>query len=58
MKRYTTPEVAKLLGICKQRVHRKLKDGHFPHAALCECGRTTLIPKKDIDKNKDAQNGK
>lgn len=48
VKRLTPPEVALMLGVCNQRIGAKLKQGHFPNAELCECGRTTMIPVDDI----------
>lgn len=46
----TTREVAEILGVCQQRVQAKLRDGHFPNAFLCPCERTTLIPRKDLNR--------
>jgi predicted DNA-binding transcriptional regulator AlpA len=47
-KRLNIPEVAKLTGVCQQRVKAKYKQGHYPHAETCECGRTLLIPVADV----------
>jgi hypothetical protein len=48
MKKYSTKRVAELLGVCPQRISAKLKQGHFPNSHKCECGRSILIPEKDI----------
>jgi hypothetical protein len=48
MKRYKTTEVAKRLGLCLSRIITKLKEGHFPNHEWCECGRTVLIPERDL----------
>lgn len=47
--RVTTQEAAKQMGVCKQRITAKLKDGHFPNAGWCECGRSRMIPVADIE---------
>lgn len=47
--RLTTQQAAKELGVCKQRVFSKLQQGHFPGAGVCECGRTIMIPREDIE---------
>lgn len=47
--RLTTLEVAKELGVCPQRISAKLNQGHFPNASRCECGRSIMIPKEDVD---------
>ena len=44
----STREAAELLGVCVQRVQAKIKQGHFPGACMCECGRSMLIPRKDL----------
>jgi hypothetical protein len=49
MKRYTTKEASKYLGVCIQRIQNRLLQGHFPNHAWCECGRSILIPKNDLD---------
>jgi len=48
MKKYSTKEVAEVLGVCHQRISAKLKQGHFPGAHKCECGRSILIPEHDV----------
>ncbi len=56
MKRVTTKEAAKILGVCAQRIDAKILQGHFPGFSWCECGRSRLIPleelKKENTKNK------
>lgn len=47
-RRLTTREVAKRLGVCYQRVITRVKQGHFPNHARCECGHAILIPEEDI----------
>jgi Helix-turn-helix domain len=47
-KRLTTPEVAKRLGVCQQRVMTKVRQGHFPNHEWCECGRSIMIPEEDV----------
>ncbi len=42
-------EAARYLGVCVQRVHAKLKEGHFPNARWCECGISKLIPVSDLN---------
>lgn len=51
MKNFLPREVARILGVCHQRIAAKLKQGHFPNSYMCECGRSTLIPLEDINKN-------
>ena len=48
IRRFTTKEVAARLGVCDQRVHAKIKQGHFPNHSRCECGRTIMIPEQDL----------
>jgi hypothetical protein len=48
-KRLTTTEVARELGVCKQRVAAKLNQGHYPNASRCECGLSMMIPREDVD---------
>jgi hypothetical protein len=48
MKRFNSREAADLLGVCVQRIHAKIKQGHFPGAHYCECGKGYLIPESDI----------
>jgi hypothetical protein len=48
MKKYLAKDAAKILGVCPQRVAAKLKQGHFPGAHPCECGRSILIPEHDV----------
>jgi excisionase family DNA binding protein len=48
-KKLTTAEAAELLGVCKQRIDAKLKQGHFPNHKRCDCGRSILIPAADIE---------
>ncbi len=49
MKKYTPKQLAKLRGVCQQRIHAKMKQGHFPHARRCPCGFGWLIPQADVD---------
>lgn len=57
MKRRLLPrEAAEILGVCTQRVQKKLQLGHFPNAALCECERTMLIPMTDVKSNMKRKN--
>lgn len=51
MKRLTTGQAAKKLKVCPQRVAARLASGHFPRASKCECGRTTMIPTVDIERD-------
>ena len=46
--RLTVLEVAKLLKISRGRVTEKIKQGHFPNHARCECQRTIMIPTSDL----------
>lgn len=48
MKKHTTKEVAKQLGVCEQRIRARIKQGHFPHAKRCDCGQSWLIPERDL----------
>jgi len=48
-KKLTIAEAAELLGVCKQRIDAKLKQGHFPNHKRCECCRSILIPAQDIE---------
>lgn len=52
MKRLTTGEAAKYLGITIQRVAKKIKQGHFGDVGWCECGKSQLIPFNKIEENK------
>ena len=56
MKKYSTKEVAKILGVCHQRIFAKLKQGHFPGSHHCECGRSILIPEHDVLKQPKKRN--
>lgn len=47
--RLTMQEVARELGVCKQRVAAKYNQGHFPNASRCECGHSVMIPREDVD---------
>lgn len=49
MKEYTPKQLAKLRGVCQQRIHAKRKQGHYPHARRCPCGFGWLIPQTDVD---------
>lgn len=49
IKRLTTPEVAKRLKVTRARITHRLAQGHFPNHALCECGRTVMIPESDLN---------
>lgn len=49
IKNYTTKQVARLLGVCSQRILAKIKQGHFPGAHTCECGRSLLIPQQEVE---------
>ena len=51
-KRLTTAEAAVELNVCKQRIDAKIKQGHFPNYGRCECGRTILIPREDVELDK------
>jgi hypothetical protein len=51
-KRLTTAQVAKELGVCKQRINAKVKQGHYPNHGRCECGHAILIPRDDVDLDK------
>ena len=48
MKKFSAREAAKFLGVCVQRIHAKIKQGHFPGAHHCECGKSYLIPESDV----------
>ena len=48
MKKFNVRETAIFLGVCVQRIHAKIKQGHFPGAHHCECGKGYLIPENDI----------
>ena len=48
IKKYSTKEAAKVLGVCQQRILAKIKKGHFPSAHSCECGRSILVTEKDL----------
>jgi hypothetical protein len=48
IKKYSTKEAAKKLGLCPQRILAKIKQGHFPSAHTCECGRSILITETDL----------
>lgn len=50
MKKFSAKEAAAFLGVCIQRIHAKIKQGHFPGAHHCECGNSYLIPEVDIKK--------
>lgn len=50
MKKFNAREAAAFLGVCVQRIHAKIKQGHFPGAHHCECGKSYLIPETDIQK--------
>lgn len=50
-KRYTIAEAAAYLGVCRERVFKKIKDGHFPLSELCECGKSYLLTRRDLDSN-------
>lgn len=60
-KRYTTREIADLLGISHQRIAKKISEGHFPSHAKCECGYKILIDKSDLKRKENtnlrAKNG-
>ena len=56
MKKYSTKEAAEILGVCPQRIAAKLKQGHFPGAHNCECGRSILIPEHDVRKQSMKRN--
>jgi len=53
-KELSTKQVAKLQGVCEQRIRAKLKHQesgrkiHFPNARKCECGHTWFIPERDV----------
>lgn len=49
MKKFSARAVASILGVCVQRIHAKIKQGHFPGADRCECGKSFLIPESDLD---------
>lgn len=49
-KLFTTKEMAELLGLCQQRITAKIRQGHFPNARPCECGRSIMIPESDLFK--------
>jgi hypothetical protein len=46
--RMSTPKAATLLGVCHQRLSALLKQGRFPNATPCECGRSIMIPVTDM----------
>lgn len=46
--RISTPKAATLLGVCHQRLSALVKQGRFPNAASCECGRSIMIPVTDL----------
>ena len=48
IKKYSTKEAAAKLGLCQQRILAKIKQGHFPSAHNCECGRSILITETDL----------
>jgi len=50
MKKFNVREAAAYLGVCVQRIHAKIKQGHFSGAHHCECGNSYLIPETDIKK--------
>ncbi len=50
MKKVNAKQAASMLGVCVQRIHAKIKQGHFPGAHTCECGISILIPEGDIVK--------
>lgn len=56
MKKFSTKEAAKELGVCHQRILAKIKQGHFPNAHNCECGRSILIPEHDVTKQINERN--
>lgn len=58
MKKYSTKEVAKILGVCHQRIFAKIKQGHFPGSHNCECGRSILIPEHDVLNQPKKRNGR
>lgn len=40
---YSTQDVAKILGVSKEHIHRQIRAGHFPHKRV---GRRVVIPCK------------
>lgn len=48
-KRFTVTQVAKMVGLCKQRIQTKIMQGHYPNHGKCECGRSTMIPARDLE---------
>jgi excisionase family DNA binding protein len=56
-KRLTTAEAAAALGVCKQRIDAKIKQGHFPNHTRCECGRAILIPAADVELDRRYRTG-
>lgn len=48
MKKFNVREAAAFLGVCVQRIHAKIRQGHFPGAHNCECGKSYLIPETDV----------
>lgn len=56
-KKLTIAEAAAVLGVCKQRVDAKIKQGHFPNHATCECGRAILIPSEDVELDRRYRTG-
>jgi len=50
--RLTTAQAAIELDVCVQRVAAKIAQGHFPGAGRCECGRSMMIPAREVDRNK------
>lgn len=49
---FTAAEAAAELSVTHARINFMLRKDYFPHAHLCECGRSHLIPLTDIQTEK------
>lgn len=50
-KRLSTKDVASLIGVCKQRVSIKIRQGHYRDVTKCECGQTNMIPISEVTRD-------
>lgn len=47
-KELTVKEAALKKKLSTPRINAKIKQGHYPHARKCECGKTWFIPESDL----------